>query len=256
MAGQACPVPFGAWALKHWPDWPLEPGTERLAASGLTDRIRNARRWLSQSYAADLATKAGRRRAWWHFQLADHGFLRSLWSNRSEIAPGVYRSNQPDPKRIAKLAEEGIRTIINLRAPIPSSYYLLEREACAAQGIALISHQLSSGMLPPRAAVLALYQSFLAAEKPLMMHCKSGADRTGLAAALYLILICDAPVADAARQLHWRFLHFSGGPRGVLDFMLTSYARAQAETGIPMLEWIKTVYDPVALTAAYPAGTR
>lgn len=249
-------APFGARASKRGPGWPLYPGTERLAATGLTDRLRNARRWLSQSHAADLATKAGRRRAWWHLQLADHGLLRSLWSNRSEIAPGVYRSNQPDPKRIAKLAAEGIRTIINLRAAIPASYYLFEREACAEQGLVLISHQLSSGTLPPRAELLALCDTFATVQKPVLIHCKSGADRTGLAAAIYLILIGNAPVDVALRQLHWRYLHFSNGPRGVLDHLIRAYGRAQADSGIRLRDWISTTYDPVALTAEFRAGRR
>lgn len=232
----------------------MTPGTTRLAATGLTDRIRNARRWLSQDGQADLSTPGGRRRAWWQFQLADHAFLRHLWANRSEIAPGVVRSNQPDPKRIAALADKGIRTIVNLRGTRPTSFYLLEREACAAQGLTLISHRLNSAVLPPRAEVLALCDSFVSAEKPMLIHCKSGADRTGLAAALYLILICHAPVDLALRQLHWRYLHFSSGPRGVLDHMIRTYGQAQAASGIGLRDWLATRYDPTALTAEFRAG--
>ena len=241
-------------AAQGGPKGPMEPGTTRLAASGLTDRIRKARRWLSQEAEADLSTAAGRSRALWQFELADHAFLRRLWTNTSEIAPGVFRSNQPDPARIAALAAQGFATIVNLRGTRSTSFYLLEREACAAQGLTLIDHRLNSAVLPPRDELLELCNTFVSAAKPMLIHCKSGADRTGLAAAIYLILICDAPVDVALRQLHWRYLHFSKGPRGVLDHMIHSYAKAQAASGIGLRDWIATAYDPAALTAEFRAG--
>ena len=103
---------------------------------------------------------------------------------------------------------------------------------------------------------LALFHTFATAQRPMLIHCKSGADRSGLAAALYLILVCDAPVATALRQLHWRYLHFSGGPRGVLDHMIRRYGAAQAARGVALQDWIATDYDPVALTAEFTAGRR
>ena len=190
----------------------------------------------------------------WHFQLADHAFLRRLWTNTSEIAPGVFRANQPDPARIAALAAQGFATIVNLRGTRATSFYLLEQEACAAQGLTLISHRLNSAVLPPRSELLALCDTFVSAERPMLIHCKSGADRTGLAAALYLILICDAPVDTALKQLHWRYLHFSHGPRGVLDHMIQSYGIARTANGIGLRDWIATTYDPAALTAEFHAG--
>ena len=204
----------------------------------------------------DLSTPAGRRLAWWHFQLVDHAFLRALWSNRDLVAPGAHRSNHPGERRIARLATQGIRTLVSLRGTLPTSYNLLEADACARYGVTLISHRLSAGDLPPRAELLALYQSFLTAQKPMVIHCKSGADRSGLAAALYQIMVCNKPVAVAAQQLHWRYLHFSNGPRGVLDYLLNTYAKAEAAAGISMLDWITTIYDPVALTRAFRAGAR
>jgi protein tyrosine/serine phosphatase len=227
-----------------------------LAATGLIDRIKGAGQWLRSTTAADVSTAAGRCKAWWHFQLVDHAYLRTLWSNWDQVAPGVYRSNQPGARRIAALAAQGIKTLVSLRGSQPTSFNLLEAEACRRTGVTLVSHRLSSAQLPPRAELLALYQTFLTAEKPFVIHCKSGADRSGLAAALYQILVVGAPVTVAARQLHWRYLHFKGGPRGVLDYMLTVYAQAQAETGISMADWIATTYDPVALTRAFKSGKR
>jgi len=56
----------------------------------------------------------------------------------------MYRENQPSPERIAVLAEEGIKTILNLRGPSPKGFYLLEKEACEAHGITLIDYRVYS----------------------------------------------------------------------------------------------------------------
>ena len=45
----------------------------------------------------------------------DHGLLRKAWRNAAEIDAGVWRSNQPDPAAIRRLAAQGFRAILNLR---------------------------------------------------------------------------------------------------------------------------------------------
>ena len=47
---------------------------------------------------------------WIELIFKDHGFLRVAWHNQHQIADGVWRSNQPGPSRIAKLADQGIKT--------------------------------------------------------------------------------------------------------------------------------------------------
>ena len=49
-----------------------------------------------------------------------------------------------------------------------------------------------------------------------MMHCKSGADRAGLMAALYL-LIAKQPAREAVKQLTWKYGHVKQAKTGVLD---------------------------------------
>ena len=222
----------------------------------LKDRVKRAKSAFRRSWGQDISTPAARRRAWWDYQLFDHAFLRVWWTNFYLVAPGVFRSNQPSPARVAAYAAQGIKTILNMRDTSRQSHYLFEVEAATAAGITLVDLRLSASSLVPREELLKLHAAFLTAEKPFVMHCKSGADRAGLASALYLILICDVPVAQAKQQLHWRYAHLKHGKYGILDYFLERYAAAQAATGIAMLDWIETVYDPVALTAAYHAKGR
>jgi protein tyrosine phosphatase (PTP) superfamily phosphohydrolase (DUF442 family) len=117
----------------------------------------------------------------------DHGLLRIGWTNRHRVADGVWRSNQPGPSRIRRLANEGFRTIVNLRGESDWGSYLLEREACAAAGLTLVDFRLRSCRIPLPGQITMLAGLLAEAEKPLLMHCKSGADRAGFAAAIYLL---------------------------------------------------------------------
>jgi protein tyrosine/serine phosphatase len=118
-------------------------------------------------------------------------------------------------------------------------------------GIELVDFKLSSRTLPTREEILALGDIFARLPRPFLMHCKSGADRAGFAAALYLLLQGGATVEEARRQLSWRYLHLRGAATGVLHFLLESYAHDSAAEPMSFREWVGRRYDPEALTAAY-----
>ena len=181
----------------------------------------------------------------------DHGLLRKAWRNEHEIDVGVWRSNQPDPGMIRRLKAQGIRAILNLRGETQWGSYLLEREACRAAGIQLVDFKLSSRKLPSREELMALDRIFAELPRPFLMHCKSGADRAGFAAALYLMFQRDAPAEVAQEQLSWRYLHLRSGATGVLHFLLERYAAETAETPMRFRDWVATRYDPEALMAEY-----
>lgn len=187
-----------------------------------------------------------------HFLFFDHAFLRLLWTNEEEIAPGVWRSNQPTPRRLARLHERGIRTVINLRGTLERSHYLFEREACEALGLRLIDVDLKARRLVPRQDMLALFDAFDRAEKPLILHCKSGADRAGLASALWLLDKEGATLDAALDMMSFRFLHLKNSNTGILDAVLDAYAAHLARCGeTPIRRWIAEVYDPEEIARAF-----
>ena len=148
------------------------------------------RRW-KDGWIADPDGPGARRSKTIDMLLFDHGLLRKAWRNQHEVAPGVWRSSQPDPGMIRRLAAQGVKAIVNLRGATEWGSYFLEREACRAAGIELVDFKLNSRKLPSRDALLALDALFGRLPKPFLMHCKSGADRAGFAAALYLLLRSD-----------------------------------------------------------------
>jgi len=206
------------------------------------------------SYGSDISTEKGRARARRHYDLVDHGLLRKIWTNYHEVDEGVFRSNQPSQSRLADYKERGIKSVLNLRGESPLSHYLFEEEACRDLGLTLVSEHLSADTLPTADRIFAVEAHLRSLEKPLLFHCKSGADRAGFVAALYLLLIKGAPVALARQQLSFRYLHLKGSKKGVLDYALAAYAQAELATGIRFRDWLKTAYDPDALKADFLAG--
>lgn len=182
--------------------------------------------------------------------ILDHGFFRVPWRNLHEIAPGVWRSNQPSPSQIRDLERRGMRTIINVRGTSTMGSHALERDTCEKLGLTLVNSRLYSREAPRVEEVERLFAAFEAAEKPMLIHCKSGADRAGLASALYM-LWSGQPPEEAMRQLSWRYLHVRHAKTGVLDLFIETYVAAHRETGIGFRDWLHYEYDKKALTAAH-----
>lgn len=214
-------------------------------------RLKDYQGRLTSRFGSDISTPAARRAAKLHFHLSDHAFLRVLWTNLFQFAPGAWRANQPSPTHLSRYAAMGIRTIINLRGEVPQSFWLFESEACRKLGLTLHDIKLSARILPGKKRLLELHDLMATAEKPFLIHCKSGADRTGMVAALYLIWFHDTPVDQAVKQLSWRFMHLDSGKTGLLDHFFRYYMRINAATPTSLLDWIKTTYDPAEVTASY-----
>ncbi len=215
--------------------------------------IKSAERSLGAAYGTDISTPRARRRAFWHFQLLDHAFLRALWANFHEISPGVWRSNHPSPRRLRKYHAMGIRTILSLRGANGQSPYLFEKETCDDIGIRLINLGLSASKLAERNVLLGLLDEFEQIERPFVMHCKSGADRAGLASVLYLLHMTDTPIAQAKRQLSLRYLHIRSSATGILDHMIENYEAHQKKEQMPIRTWIEECYDRESLSAEFSA---
>jgi len=215
--------------------------------------LHEAERRASRSFGTDIATPAGRRAAWLHFHLSDHAFLRTVWTNLYPVAPGVWRSNQPSPRRLARYKAMGVETILNLRGADIFSFYLFEREACETLGLTLIDIKIYARSLVPRERFLELFEIFDRIEKPFVLHCKSGADRAGLVAALWLLDQEGASVETAARQLGLKYLHRKSTRTGVLDHLLATYAAETEANPMPIRRWFAERYDPDAIQAGFHA---
>lgn len=193
-----------------------------------------------------------RLRAWLDMLVTDHGVVRSVHPNWGEVAPGVYRSAQPSPGQLRRARARGIKTVLNLRAERNCGAFVLEEEACAALGLELVNIQVRSRDVPSKELIGQLDQLFHTLDRPFLMHCKSGADRTGIAGTLYLILHEGWDVETAMRaQLSWRWGHIREAKTGMLDFFFESYLADNRRQPMAFRQWVEEVYDPVAVKQAF-----
>ena len=184
----------------------------------------------------------------------DHGIFRLLYLNKHRLGKNAWRAAQPAPRNIRVLARQGVRTIVNLRGERLCGSYWLEQDACERHGIKLINFQVRSRSAPTAEQIMGAKALFDSIEYPMLMHCKSGADRVGLMSVLYLHLKEGVPLAEAKQQLSLRFGHFSQADTGVLDRVFDSYLEHNARQPIAFLEWVDTVYDPVELKRSFRAS--
>jgi protein tyrosine/serine phosphatase len=123
----------------------------------------------------------------------------------------------------------------------------LQKEICDRLGLKLVEFVVRSRGAPERETILSAKAFFDSIEYPAVLHCKSGADRAGFVAALFLIVNEGCPVSEALRQLSIRFGHFRFAKTGILDAFFERYLADGEANGIPFLEWVETRYDPEAL---------
>jgi hypothetical protein len=172
--------------------------------------------------------------------------------NFHAVIPGrVYRTGQPSPERLARLVERyQIRTVLNLRGCCaPFAWYLAEARATHAADVAQEDVCLSAGRLPSAAEVRRLVEVLDHTEYPILLHCARGADRTGLVAAVVLLLHTEAGLGEAARQLGPRYGHVALGRAAYLDRFLELYRawlrrEGRQHTRAHFRSWLVRHYQP------------
>ena len=205
------------------------------------------------AFRGDLGSARGRLGAWTDSLLVDHAVFRLAWSNFAEVVPGkLYRCNHPTPGRLAALKRRfGLKTLINLRGQRFCGSDVLSRDAAERLGLTHVDMAFESRGAPHRDRILRFAEIYRQAQLPALMHCKSGADRAGLASGLVL-LFEGGTAADALKQLSWRYGHFSRARTGILDAFFLLYAR-EAEGRVQFLDWVRDGYDEAWLRQAFKA---
>jgi Tyrosine phosphatase family len=121
--------------------------------------------------------------------------LGSVWEFRRPWFQGnlgivdpqrVIRSAQPTAQLPRLVRDFHLRSILNLRGGKPEDWwYEAEVRTVEENRMSFYDLQLSATRRPTRLELLRLIDILRQCPYPLLIHCKSGADRTGLASALY-----------------------------------------------------------------------
>jgi protein tyrosine/serine phosphatase len=140
-----------------------------------------------------------------------YGYMVATTNFHPVIAGELYRSSQPSPTTIARFQKEyGIKTIINLRGNNSGrTWYDSEIAQAKELDINHIDFRMSSSRELNEQEAAKLIEIMRDAPKPLLIHCQAGADRTGLASALYLAAISKRSETDAEKQISIFYGHIS-----------------------------------------------
>ena len=190
--------------------------------------------------------------AWINSLFVDHALLRIPWRNWGVVESGrLYRSNHPLPWQLEAAAKRhGIRSVINLRGHrVTCGSDTLGREAAVALGLTHADQPFESRGAPHKDRLMKLIALYRTLPEPILIHCKSGADRTGLAAGIWHLLQ-GRGAAAAMAELSLRYGHIAAARTGILDAFFAEYATAEAR-GVAFETWLATEYDEVALRAGF-----
>lgn len=159
------------------------------------------------------------------------------------VGEGVYRAPQMHEDLLARtVMENEIRTIVCLRGSGRSSRS--SSRAAIGTDAAFWNVPMSATSLPRPEALAALWQIAEQAERPLLLHCRAGVDRTGLASAI-LVLHDTGDLELARDQLDLiPYGHVSWSATGAMDEVLELYAPHAAE-GMAFPDWVADVYPAI-----------
>jgi len=132
------------------------------------------------------------------------GAVRPLLDNVHTVVPGaVYRSAQLGPDHLeAVISRYHIRSVLNLRGARPGSRWYDDEVATAVRdGVDHVDVGLSPEHAVPVSEAERLLRLMDALPKPVLIHSQVGADRSGLAAALYRYARLHDRASAAASQL-------------------------------------------------------
>ena len=215
------------------------------------------RRWLKGAVVVILAGLA-----------ASAVVFRNPWfrGNQGEVVPGVVaRSAQPVGDWVARVREGHLGSVLNLRGGSDADpWYRDEVEQTRRLGVDFYDLPMSATERPTRAQLLTLLDLFDRCRYPLLIHCKSGSDRTGLASALYLMEKQGETPEVAERAFSIYYGHVPILRTKLLHEPLHEYAgylsdRQLSHTPTRFRAWVETDYradDPPGPVAPIATGPR
>jgi|GEM_PF-6356668 len=147
------------------------------------------------------------------FEGADRNFL--------QVSHGLYRGPQPGEKGIQKLADKGIKVIINLKQDSEKRVkkYKNMAEKCGLDPEDYHNLPFNHFDKPDKdnnkkiKEIFKIIEDAEEANKPVYIHCQHGEDRTGMIIAIYRVIKQEMPIEDAVKEwqdLGYRNINYPG----------------------------------------------
>jgi len=169
--------------------------------------------------------------------------LLAACSNLHVVEPGrFYRSAQVNRHQLEQWIDRyGLKTVVSLRGGSPDNPDLVaSRTAAENKGIKFVQHKLRARRYPTKPELLGLWKIFTKGEYPMLVHCQSGVDRSGLASGVYL-LWRTGDLHQAEEQLDFLpYWHTGWFGSYKLDRVFEMYRPFHSTLSFP--EWVEQEY--------------
>lgn len=157
------------------------------------------------------------------------------------VRPDVYRSPQPGEDQLARRIDDyGIRTVVCLRGD--GNPTAVSARATEGAGATFWNVPMSATRMPRPETLLELWRVAGAAPRPLLLHCRAGVDRTGLAAAIVVLHDTGDLAAARAELALLPNGHLAMFGTEAMDEVLDRYEPHAATMRFP--DWVRDVYAP------------
>ncbi len=177
----------------------------------------------------------------------------------------VIRTAQPTSSLKDLIQDYKLASILNLRGGSPrDSWYAHEARTAEESGVSFYDFPMSATRRPKRFELLRLIDLLKRCEYPLLIHCKAGADRTGLATTVYNMVALGQPPETAKEAFTIFHSHFPFFGTQHLHAPIDEYAAWLTQNNLPhtadrFREWVKNDYradDPSVDPPPLAAGPR
>lgn len=131
----------------------------------------------------------------------------------------AYRSAQLDRDEFEYYIKKyNIKSILSLRGGnVDERWYQEEKRVSAELNIAHYDLPLSATHKPSEEDVRKLMEIFKHAPRPVLIHCQAGADRSGLVAAMWKVVVDKESKLEAKKQLSILYGHIPIGKTSAMD---------------------------------------
>ena len=167
--------------------------------------------------------------------LGSYVFFTKATGNFHEVSKGVvYRSGQLSAEQLrAKASQLKLQSVLNMRGNNSGQkWYDEELALCESIGIRHLDFETSAGKDLSISQMEKLIDILHEAPKPMLIHCKDGADRAALASALYLMAVDGKTPVEAAKELTMWYGHipFITPHVAAMDRSLCSYVKSRSDS--------------------------
>lgn len=131
----------------------------------------------------------------------------------------AYRSAQMDGDELKNCIDKyHIKSILNLRGKyLEEKWYTEEMKVSSEHNVRHYDIDLSAYREPTPEEMQILIGLFKSAPRPILIHCQAGADRSGLVAAMWKVIVDKQSKIEAGKQLSIVYGHMPVGPASAMD---------------------------------------